>query len=689
MRKTQIISSSLFSLLFSFLGLWLMGTSEILFGCLVVIIANVAFIAIIYKCLHGSHLDSRPLSEVSNLIKLGKLEGWENAVQDKKMNPDLLFIVQEFTLVIKKFRGSVKQILKLSNVVIDTTKDSTEISKSMLTANNAVSSGAEQQAQDTEKCLQTISALSDKFDHVSHAISITEDKIHNLDQLNTLGNENMSNARLKSEEAKDTFLHVMNTVVKLKDSANNINQIVGAMTEISNQTNLLSLNASIEAARAGEFGKGFSVVAGEIRKLAEQSFKSSRQISEIISSIQNQIENTVIFISSTAEKIEAQTESVNEVSTTFKKIDENVREVVVQQTVVKDNMSELLIMKNELADAITNVAMIAQESTATAEEATSMNMQLKESDEVLYDLAEKLKVTVADVVTYVDKYDVQEEQEEKVKLALVTVNPGNSAFNNTMVENAKKTADKYDYELFVKWPQHPTHEEQVKVIKELCDKGINYLIIVAASAEKMTPIINDMSQRGIQTVCIDSDVPGSKRICYIGTDNYSAGRNVGKLIAKNLAKGNVIISSPNNTWPNMQQRIRGITDYLIDFPQIKIIGHQTGHVNIDDRSKDLERIMKEYPQVDLIAGINTSFTQVIDKVKSKGILTGKKIIGFDNVSDNIRALKDNTLDALLAQRQDIFAQVAIKCIYEHRMNHRVNTIEHIDTYEINKMSIKY
>ncbi|MBP2662051.1 MAG: hypothetical protein H6Q69_5083 [Firmicutes bacterium] len=64
---------------------------------------------------------------------------------------------------------------------------------------------------------------------------------------------------------------------------------------------------------------------------------------------------------------------------------------------------------------------------------------------------------------------------------------------------------------------------------------------------------------------------------------------------------------------------------------------------MDERSRDLERVIKEYSHFDMIVGINTSFTQVVDKLKSKGILNGKKMIGFDNVPDNIRALKDGTL----------------------------------------------
>jgi methyl-accepting chemotaxis protein len=593
-------------------------------------------------------------------------------------------IFNDFSQILMKFKSSTRQILKLSNTVIDTSNESTEISNVMLNANNEVSAGAERQAQDTAKCLTTISFLSKQFDNVSTAMTITDDKIKNLNELGSIAIHKMSDVINKSNETKQSFHSVMGSIVALKESANNINSIITVMAEISTQTNLLSLNASIEAARAGERGKGFAVVADEVRKLAEQSYDSSEQIGKILSSIRNEVEASVKLINSTSSKIESQMKSVNEVDLTFKNMTENIGEVINQQTAVKESMTELEKMKNEISDTIANISAIAEESAATAEEATSMNIQLKQSSEILFSLAGKLKEAVQDAVQFAGKYNTDEELADKTKIALITSNPGNNEFNSAMVENTKKTAEKYDYELSVQWPAQPSHEGQVKLIEEAVAKGIRYLVIVPESADKIASVINDLYAKGIITICIISDSPSSKRICFIGTDNYAAGREMGRLIEKySKGKGNIIISTPNETAHNMLQRIKGIKDYISTFPELKLVAVQSGFSGIEDRRSDLERIIREHSEYTLIAGINAQFSQVIENLKSRINLKGKIIIGFDNIPHNIASIQNGTLNAIVAQRQDIFGQTAIKTINELSSNKSVQPINQFDTYEIN------
>jgi methyl-accepting chemotaxis protein len=653
-------------------------------GIILILLSN---LSLLYACFSDSKYTPATTSLVK-LIESGKLIGGEAELKAQNSDNSLLFIFQEFLFIIQKFRSALKQILRISHTVIETANESADLSQNMLTINHTVTAGAARQAQDTDQCLSTISALSSKFENVSEAIHITDEKITALYQLSTDGTQSMAGTLAKGEEAKQAFAQVSATVVQLNDSANNINQIITAITAIANQTNLLSLNASIEAARAGESGRGFSVVAEEIRKLAEQSYTFSSQIGDIIHSIKAEITKTIELINNAGQKIDTQTASVNEVNTSFITIDENIREVVTQQTAVKSSMIELLQMKNKLNDAITNIAAVAQQSTATLQRATSMNMQLQQSGHVLFDLADTLKQTVGKVGSYVEKYQVEEEKEEKIKIALVTLTPGDNQFNKTMVDEAKKTAAKYDYDLIVRWPKLATHEEQVKVIREVATLGIKYLILIPASSEKSAPVINELYQQGITAICIDSDAPNSKRLCYIGTDNYAAGTNMGKIIAKYLAdKGNVVVCSPNETWPNMKYRLSGIKDYLANYPQIKIIASQSGLNDIDERVSAIEQIIKNHPDCSLMAGINSSFTKVIEKLKAKHDLRNMIFIGFDNTADNIKALQTDTLQAVLAQRQDIFAQVAIKRIYEHINNMPIESIDCLDTYEVNKKSI--
>jgi methyl-accepting chemotaxis protein len=680
----KILPIAVFSMLLLVAGITAILLANSLFGILLILLSSAA---LLYTSFVRPQRDNMTASLV-DLIQSGNLKDGEARLKAQNCNNSLLFIFEEFLLIIKKFRSALRQILRISHIVIETANESADLSKNMLAINNQVAAGTAAQAQDTEHCLGTISALSAKFDNVSEAIDITDEKITVLYQLSTSGTKHMAETIAKGAEAKAAFSEVNTTVVKLNDSANNINQIITAITAIANQTNLLSLNASIEAARAGESGRGFSVVAEEIRKLAEQSYFFSNQIGEIIHSIKAEITKTVELISNAGQKIDNQTIAVNQVNTSFTAIDENIRDVVTQQTAVKNSMVELSQMQSKLSQAVNNIAAVAQQSTATLQKATSMNIKLQQSGHVLFDLADTLRQTVGKVGAYVEKYEVEEERAEKIKVALVTLTPGDNQFNKAMVAEAEKTSTKYDYDLIVRWPKIATHEEQVKVIRETAGLGIKYLILVPASSEKTAPIIDELYQQGITTICIDSDVPASKRLCYIGTDNYAAGINMGKIIAKYSAgKGNVVLCSPNESWPNMKDRLAGIKNHLADYPHLNIAASQTGLTDIGERVHAVEQIIRKHPDISLIAGINSSFTQVVEKLKAAHKLNNIIFIGFDNTPDNITALQSETLDAVLAQRQDIFAQVAIKRIYEHINNLPIDSINYLDTYELNQKSV--
>ena len=208
-------------------------------------------------------------------------------------------------------------------------------------------------------------------------------------------------------------------IKELNEMTNNITQITAVISGISSQTNLLSLNASIEAARAGEMGKGFGVVADEIKKLAQQSYLSSTEIDKIIQGVQNQIDITTETIALTTKTIEAQTQSVNETNETFLSISNAVDELFAQLIEVKKGINILNEFKDTLSESITNIAAVAQETAASTQEITSLMYSQMNSAEILVQLSESFDSVIANLENAINKFTFNKTAVKKSSYAVI------------------------------------------------------------------------------------------------------------------------------------------------------------------------------------------------------------------------------------------------------------------------------
>ena len=184
-------------------------------------------------------------------------------------------------------------------------------------------------------------------------------------------------------------------VTSVDESAQQITKIVEMITNISDQTNLLSLNASIEAARAGEAGRGFAVVASEIAKLASESGDATKEIEKIISDITGQI-------SSLSEKSHANMNAIEESSEAVSTAGNTFANIVDELGRTGQTMSEMLNMMNNVDGIATSVAAISEEQSASSEEVTATTETLAESAQAVSEESEgvdKSAVTVSQSAT--------------------------------------------------------------------------------------------------------------------------------------------------------------------------------------------------------------------------------------------------------------------------------------------------
>lgn len=180
---------------------------------------------------------------------------------------------------------------------------------------------------------------------------------------------------------------------ELNKRSDDIFHITNVISNIVKQTNLLALNASIEAARAGESGKGFSVVAEEIRKLAEQSADSIGNIISITNDLREKLDTSIKSVEKLSEANNIQNQLVHRTTKIFDVIGENTEDVLSKVNGVDEEVKEIASASEVIVNSMNNISVVAEETMAITEECSSISNNFKEKAEMAFKLTEELKET--------------------------------------------------------------------------------------------------------------------------------------------------------------------------------------------------------------------------------------------------------------------------------------------------------
>ncbi|MDP4090869.1 MAG: methyl-accepting chemotaxis protein, partial [Bacillota bacterium] len=275
--------------------------------------------------------------------------------------------------------------LSLTAMAEETTASVSEISKGM----EEVSQGVLNQAASTKEVSNSMDGLSKGLDVIVNAAGEMSDLSSSTYNLSSKGLEMVKILVEKSNETRVSSVVIADIVNDMNTSTHEINVFSDTIKEITEQTNLLSLNASIEAARAGEAGKGFAVVAGEIRRLAEQSKNSAFQIRNIVENIQAKSMTAVNAIEGTKLNVEQQEKAVNETTEIFNKIFESINGLTSVIAHMKDSMLGITRQKDEVVVQVENISSVSEQVASVTEEVNASSGQISEAmDEFTKDAVE-------------------------------------------------------------------------------------------------------------------------------------------------------------------------------------------------------------------------------------------------------------------------------------------------------------
>lgn len=272
----------------------------------------------------------------------------------------------------------------------ETSNQSTEHSQAISTAIDEISSGAEQSAGAIQSTAESVEMATDLAAKVQDKAKQSKEK--SITMLQTL-----KESKLVFHQLVDGInLLATEQVASLKDvehlqrNAKQVESIVSMVGEIAGQTNLLALNASIEAARAGEHGRGFSVVAEEIRKLADESAKAVENISSLISSIQRDVQLVVNKINGNVEVAKKESNNGKKTNEAISQMEESVNDVAEEIGNISGLVDNQLQLIQNTVRQSQEVAAIAEETSAGAEE---VNAAVQEQSAII-DKVEQLSYNI-------------------------------------------------------------------------------------------------------------------------------------------------------------------------------------------------------------------------------------------------------------------------------------------------------
>lgn len=328
-------------------------------------------------------------------------------------NDEIGRLTSSFNTMLVGLRSIIQRVSDTSHYVAASSEQlstsaeqSTRASEHVSLTVQGMADGADLQATSILGSTAVIQSMTETTDEINQSVEMVSDTSQNTFQMSVEGTKAIEKVNDQMQTIHTSVGYLAETFKGLTERSNEIGNITEVITSIAGQTNLLALNAAIEAARAGEQGRGFAVVADEVRKLAEQSASSAEQITKLIGLIQTETEQTMVTVNSTTKEVKEGLTVVKEAGSSFHKIDGSIQTIVKQTEAVKQLVQKLIAgthsvqteinkVKGVAEEAATNSLTIrssSQEQLASMEEISSSSQALAETAEELQLLIQQFKI---------------------------------------------------------------------------------------------------------------------------------------------------------------------------------------------------------------------------------------------------------------------------------------------------------
>ncbi len=325
-----------------------------------------------------------------------------------KSKNEMGLLADAFQTIINNLKDFIRQVSYTAQQVASSAEELTATSDQASVAADEIGktieeivNGANEQAKNMEEAARTINELGVLIESDQQKVKQLNSSTDRVSSLKEEGIQNIQQLVEKTQISNQAAQEIHRVIANTHQSAEKISNASSMIQNIADQTNLLALNAAIEAARAGEAGRGFSVVADEIRKLAEQSDQFTKEISKVISNLKNETQSAVKTVQEMTKIVEEQTKSVEDTKNKFDGIAQAIEITKEGIDTLNESGKMMASKKDTIIHIVENLSAISQENAAGTEETgasveeqiTSME-QIASASEELANLAEEMNQSI-------------------------------------------------------------------------------------------------------------------------------------------------------------------------------------------------------------------------------------------------------------------------------------------------------
>lgn len=296
-------------------------------------------------------------------------------------------------------RGTIQQAESVNN----TAATMTNLSQSV----DRVSRGSRDQAIAVQEATRRVNEISTAIQEVEDRANSVQEQAGKAADSASQGVKTVEGTLLGMHRIQEKVNLSVARVDEMGTRSNEIGKIVETIDDIASQTNLLALNAAIEAARAGEAGKGFAVVADEVRKLAERSSQSTKEIGELVKRIQKTIQDAITAMNESSKEVESGVVQAERSGESLKMILSAADEVRIQSTLAVNASNEIKVSSANLVNSIDRVAEIVQGNTSEVEKMTLNTSTAHDMVENIASISEESSAAVEEVSASTEEVSAQ------------------------------------------------------------------------------------------------------------------------------------------------------------------------------------------------------------------------------------------------------------------------------------------